>query len=224
MKRILAPALFGLIGIAILVSLGTWQLQRLEWKRAILDRIETTIAGNPQPLPRLISPAEQTYMSVAMDGSFGDGALYVLVSVKRQGPGWRVISDFTTQDGRRVLVDRGFTPIESKAAPRPGAAAQITGNLLWPDDRNSSTPENDVAGNTWFARDVAQMAEALNTEPLLIVARDVRPSDPTLTPMPVDTAGIPNDHLQYAITWFSLAAVWLIMTGVWIMRRFQGKD
>ena len=63
------------------------------------------------------------------------------------------------------------------------------------------------------------MAEALGTEPLLVVARRVTPGDPAIEPMPVDTSGIPNDHLQYAITWFSLAVVWLIMTAYYIVRQ-----
>jgi surfeit locus 1 family protein len=58
------------------------------------------------------------------------------------------------------------------------------------------------------------MAGALGTEPVLIVARAVAPPDPQVTPRPVDGAGIPNDHLGYAVTWFLLAVVWLGMTGL----------
>lgn len=224
MTRILAPLVLGLSGIAILLWLGLWQVQRLEWKRGVLAEIEGTITAEPVALPRVISPAEQRYLPVALEGRFGEGALFVLVSVKRRGAGWRVISDFTTGDGRRVLVDRGFTPVDRKAAARPEPQASILGNLHWPDDRNSSTPDNDPAGNIWYARDIAAMAEALETEPLLVVAREVSPPDPGIAPLPVDTSGIPNDHLQYAVTWFSLAGVWLIMTGAWIWRRIKGKD
>lgn len=219
MKRIIAPLLFGLIGAAILVSLGTWQMQRLEWKRGILSKIESTISGDPIALPQLISPSEQEYMPVRLTGQIGDQALFVLVSAKRVGAGWRVISPMTTVEGRRILLDRGFTPVENKTAPPRAEQVTVLGNLHWPDDRNSSTPENDVAKNTWFARDIAQMAELLDTEPLLVIAREIAPPDPGLTLLPVDTAGIPNDHLQYAITWFSLAVVWLLMTGALIWRR-----
>jgi surfeit locus 1 family protein len=73
----------------------------------------------------------------------------------------------------------------------------------------------------WFARDIAQMAGELGTEPLLIVAREVAPPEPGVTPLPVDTGHIPNDHLSYAITWFSLAAIWAVMTGAFIWR--QGR-
>lgn len=224
MKRLAAPLLIGLIGAAILLRLGLWQLDRLEWKRGVLDRIVSTIDGPAQPLPVLVSPSEQRYQPVALNGRFGEGALFVLVSIKRQGAGWRVISPFTTEDGRTILVDRGFTPVAEKTAPARTGPVALTGNLHWPDDRNASTPENDVDGNTWFARDIAQMAEALKTEPLLVIARTVSPSDDGIAPLPVSTEGIPNDHLQYAVTWLSLAAVWLLMTGAWIWRRLQGKD
>ena len=73
--------------------------------------------------------------------------------------------------------------------------------------------------NIWFARDVDVMAETLDTEPLLIVMREGAGPDPKITPLPVDTARIPNDHLQYAITWFSLAAIWLAMTVLFLRRR-----
>ncbi|WGW03498.1 SURF1 family protein [Tropicibacter oceani] len=219
MKRILAPLLFGLIGAAILVALGTWQMQRLDWKRGILAEIDDRIAGTPAPLPRMISPSDQKYMPVTLTGTIEDKALFVLVSAKVVGAGWRVISAMTTADGRRVLLDRGFVPVADKSAPPRPDPVTVLGNLHWPDDRNASTPDNDEAKNTWFARDIARMAEVLDTEPLLVIARDITPPDPGLTVLPVDSAGIPNDHLQYAITWYSLAVVWLLMTGALIWRR-----
>lgn len=221
MQRSLAPVLIGIAGIAILVSLGVWQVQRLAWKEGILAEIETRIGGAPQPLPRVVSPDAQRYQPVSLRGEIGGEALYVLVSIKRKGAGWRPVSALTTDDGRRVLVDRGFAPVGLKDAPLYAGPVAITGNLHWPDDRNSSTPENDPADNTWFARDIQPMAETLDTEPLLVIARTMTPASDHVTPLPVDTSGIPNDHLQYAVTWFSLAVVWLVMTGLWIRRRLK---
>ncbi len=68
------------------------------------------------------------------------------------------------------------------------------------------------------------MAETLKTEPLLVIARNISPPDPGVTPLPVDTSGIPNDHLQYAITWYSLAVVWLIGTIALVWRLRQTKE
>lgn len=224
MRRYLAPLALGLIGIAILLWLGTWQVQRLAWKRGILDTIETKIAGDPQPLPRLIDPEAQRYQPVRLAGDVDAEALAVLVSVKHRGAGWRLVSALQTNEGRRVLIDRGYVPVEQKDVSLYKGPVVVSGNLHWPDDRNSSTPDNDVAGNIWYARDISDMAEALDTEPLLVIARDMSPADPEVTLLPVSISGIPNDHLQYAITWFSLATIWLTMTGVWLWRLKTGKD
>ena len=228
MPRIALPLITGLIGIAILVSLGTWQMQRLEWKRGILSEIESRIGGSYQQIPPLstVIPERDRYTPVALVGQIGEEEVLVLVSQKRVGAGYRVISPFSLNDGRRILLDRGFTPVDQRGADRSRLKEEIEvqGNLHWPDDRTSSTPENDINGNTWFARDVALMAETLKTEPLLVIARNMSPPDPGVTPLPVDTSGIPNDHLQYAITWYSLAVVWLIGTIALVWRLRQTKE
>ncbi|OSQ51652.1 SURF1 family protein [Marivita geojedonensis] len=224
MQRIALPLLFGLIGTAILVWLGTWQMQRLEWKRGVLTEIETRIGGDPAPLPAIADPETDRYQPVELTGMVEPGELFVLVSQKRIGAGYRVISPFVTEDGRRILVDRGFIPVDARDTTREGGEKTITGNLHWPDDRTSATPENDIDGNTWFARDVAPMAEVLGTEPLLVIARNMSPPDAQVTALPVDTSGIPNDHLQYAITWYALAVVWLIGTIALVWRMRQTKE
>lgn len=224
MRRILFALIIGLAGAAVLVSLGLWQVQRLAWKQDILAAIDSRIAAQPIPLPEVPDIASDTYAPVALKGQFGSGELFVLVSRKQSGAGYRVIAPFVTDDGRHILVDRGFIPTEARDTQRRTGATEITGNIHWPDDRTSSTPENDVAGNIWFARDVAAMAKALKTEPLLVIARSENPPVPGLTPLPVDSSAIPNDHLNYAITWFSLAAIWLGMTGFYIFRARQTKD
>ncbi|MFP7673790.1 SURF1 family protein [Marivita sp. S0852] len=228
MSRYIAPLLFGLVGTALLLWLGTWQMQRLAWKEGILNEIEARIDGPFQDIPPVtaVLPERDRYQPVALIGTIGREELLVLVSQKRVGAGYRVISPYTLNDGRRVLLDRGFIPVDQRNADRSRVdeTVEVQGNLHWPDDRNSSTPENDIAGNTWFARDIDVMADALNTEPLLVIARNMSPPDPGVTPLPVDTSGIPNDHLQYAITWYSLAVVWLAMTVALIWRQRKGKE
>jgi surfeit locus 1 family protein len=218
------PLLTGLIGTAILVGLGTWQMQRLEWKQGILTQIESRIGGDPASLPAIGDPERDRYQPVMLNGTIDTDELYVLVSQKQVGAGYRVISPFVTDDGRRILLDRGFIPVADRDLAREGGEKEITGNLHWPDDRTSATPENDIAGNIWFARDIDAMSEVLDTEPLLVIARNMSPADPGVTPLPVDTSGIPNDHLQYAITWYSLAVVWLIGTIALVMRLRQTKE
>jgi surfeit locus 1 family protein len=217
MRRILLPLLFGILGVAILASLGVWQIQRLAWKEGVLAEIEARIAAVPVDLPATPDPEADKYLPVEMTGTFGPGVLRVLVSQKRVGAGYRLISPFEA-DGRVVLVDRGFVRVEQALPPAPAGQVIVSGNVHWPDDRNSSTPDNDVDGNTWFARDIGPMADVLQTEPILVVARELSQSGGAVTPLPVDTSGIPNDHLQYAITWFGLAIVWAVMTLYFLYR------
>lgn len=222
MLRILAPLSFGIAGIAVLLWLGTWQLERLQWKRGILADIDARIAAAPMPVPATPDPVQDRYQPVALQGEFMGDTLRVLVSQKQIGAGYRLIAALNTDIGP-VLVDRGFVPVAAPMPPLPQGPVQVAGNLHWPDDRNSATPENDVAGNTWFARDVAQMAAQLQTRPLLVVARQINPAEAGVTPLPVDSSAIPNDHLNYAITWYSLAVVWAAMTLYFLWRNRRPK-
>lgn len=216
-RQIIIPVLFGLAGAAILIGLGVWQVQRLAWKEAILADIDMRIAAAPVDLPAQPDPVDDRYLPVRVSGGMDEAALRVLVSRKQVGAGYRIISALDTGQ-RRLLIDRGFLRNDETIPPPPPGEVTITGNLHWPDDRSSATPDNDVAGNIWFARDIALMADTLGTEPLLLVARETSFDDSPITPMPVDSAGIANDHLQYAITWFLLALVWLAMTGYFLMK------
>ncbi len=220
-RRLLPPLLFGLIGCAILIALGTWQIQRLEWKRGILDEIEARISAVPVALPATPDPEADLYLPVQVSGRTSGPELRVLVSRKQLGAGYRIISAFETDDGRRILIDRGFVREADAGIPRPPAEMQIVGNLHWPDEIDSYTPPPDEDRQLWFARDVSAMAEALETEPVLVVVRETSAPVQGLGAMPVDTAGIPNDHLQYALTWYSLALVWAGMTLflLWRIRR-----
>ncbi len=223
MRRFILPLIFGIAGVAVLVSLGLWQVERLAWKEAILADIEARIAAEPVALPDQPDPEADRYLPVEMTGQFGPGVLRVLVSQKQVGAGYRLISPFEA-DGRAVLLDRGFIRVGQPLPPAPAGQITVTGNLHWPDDRNSSTPENDIDDNTWFARDIGPMAEVLGTEAILVVAKDLSQSGGAVTPLPVDTSGIPNDHLQYAITWFGLAIVWAVMTLYFLYRlRYPSK-
>ncbi len=216
MRRLLVPLIFGLAGAAILVGLGIWQLQRLSWKEAILADIDARIVAAPVALPAVIDPERDRYLPVVVEGRFTGQEVDVLTSGKFEGVGYRVIAAMETADGRRILVDRGFLPEADRATQRPASMARVTGNLHWPNETDSFTPPPDTTTGIWFARDVPALAAALNTEPALIVAREA--TGDGIEPLPIDTSLIANDHFNYAMTWFSLAVVWLGMTGFWLFR------
>lgn len=222
MRRYFFPVLMGIVGTGVLLSLGFWQVQRLDWKRGILHEIETQIAAPAIALPESPTEAELEYRAVTFHGTPTGRELHVLSSGTSAGTGYRVISAVTTDEGPTIMVDLGVMPLEAKSAAPDLTPAEILGNLLWPDDQTSSTPAPDLAKGIWFARDVAPMAEALGAEPILVVLRQASHYDPRVTPVPVDTSGIKNDHREYAITWILLAAVWTAMS-LWLIFRIARR-
>jgi len=223
LSRLILPLVFGIVGTAILVSLGTWQVRRLAEKEAYLAAIEARIGDAPVSVPMTPDAMADRFLAVTTTGTMTDDELHVLVSTKTLGAGYRIIAAFEADEGRRVMIDRGFVALEDKDAPRQIGAMRLSGNLHWPEEIDSFTPENDVAGNIWFSRDVPTMATALGTEPILVIARQSSPSDPRVTPLPVDTTGIPNDHLEYIVTWYGLAIVWVLMTLYYLLRMRKPK-
>jgi surfeit locus 1 family protein len=235
-RRIVVPAIFGVVGVAILLALGLWQVQRLAWKEGLIADIEARLAADPLPVPGDPDPVRDRLLRVEATGLIGRDELHVLSSLKPWGAGYRIVSPMSLADGRRILVDLGFVPQDMKdPAARPGAPAagpaaamgpgrapdQVTGLLLWPAETDSFTPEPELVRNIWFARDVPRMAEALGTEPVLLVAESFSGGEwPKPAPPGTD---LPNRHLEYAVTWFGLAAAWAGMTVFWIRTELRGR-
>ncbi|MEM7643174.1 MAG: SURF1 family protein [Pseudomonadota bacterium] len=215
--RLILPLLFGLLGTGVLVWLGLWQLDRLEWKEGVLAEIEGKIVAAPVPLPETPDASRDRFQPVTVTGTVAGETLRVLGAWREGGSGYRVIAPLAVGE-RRILVDLGLVPLNASELDLPNGPIDIVGNLDWPDDVQAGTPDPD--GTTWFGRDTVAMAEVLGTEPVMIVARTVVP-EAGPRPLPVGTEGIPNNHLGYAIQWFGLAIVWLGMTVflLWRMTR-----
>lgn len=222
MRRYLFPVLLGVVGVAILLSLGLWQVQRMAWKQALLAEIQTGIDAPAGPLPAAVDPSMK-YRPVEVAGRTTGQEILVLSGTREAGAGYQVISGFETTDGRRVMVDRGFIPQDARHAARPPVDLRIRGNLHWPQEKGGATPEPNLTEGIWFARDVPAMAAQLATEPVLIVASAVAGDAQGIEPIPVGIAGIPNNHLEYAVTWFMLAAVWAGMT-VYLLSRIRRRS
>lgn len=220
LRNTIFALVLGLMGCAVLTSLGVWQVQRLAWKDAIIAGAEAMIAEAPVALPVMPDPVADRYRAVQVTGGFTGEEAHVLTSTRERGPGFLVVAAYEASDGRRILIDRGYVPETAKTSPRPGHAAEVAGNLNWPDDVTASTPPYDAARAIWYGRDVAGIAALLKTEPLLVIART--DTGDGIVPQPVTTAGFRNDHLGYAVTWFGLAAVWLGMT-VFLLWRIRTR-
>lgn len=215
------PAVATAIGIVILIGLGIWQVQRLHWKEGLLARIAALQSASPQPLDGVLRRAANDpdidYVRVRATCPDIETAPYLrLYSVKDGYAGWRIIAACPLTGGSygAILVDRGFLDQRLKLTVGQTISTPIVGILRRGDTRNFVTPRNDPAQNLWYGRDIAAMAQALGVSKpaptyLMLEQPAPPPGGPAVAPLPSD---IPNNHLQYAITWFGLA---LALAGVY---------
>lgn len=222
---------FAVAGMALLVWLGWWQLERLEWKTALIAQMEARAASEPRPLAdvaeRHAAGEDVAFMRTTATGQFmHDRELFVLAT-SAGVVGWRVVTPLALDGGGAVLVDRGFIPHEFKdPAGRPGSqpAGEVTiTGAVRPEAQGQGpfTPDNDPAANVWHWWAVPAMAEAagLQAAAPFVLQAEPGPGDavwPRATRL--DPAAIPNRHLGYALTWFGLAAVLAAMTGLYLFR------
>lgn len=222
MRRNLPFLIFAAIVLAAFIALGNWQLRRMGEKAAYLAEIDARISAPPVTVPHAPDPQDDRFLAVRANGILVGPEIHVLVSTRDFGAGFRIIQAFET-NSRRLLVDRGFIRTSDKSTSRPTGPLSLVGNLYWPDEIDGYTPDTDLAANIWYARDVPALARALGTEEVMIIARETSPSDAGITPLPVDTASIPNRHLEYVLTWYGLALTWVVMS-LYFLRRRRGRN
>ena len=215
--------LFIILGSIVLLLLGQWQLDRLNWKRSVLAEIENKVSGSPQPLPSDVKESLHKYMPIKLSGKIKRGFIKVMASQKFVGAGYRIIVPFELETGSIILVDLGFIRHEFAPNINLGDNLSIIGNLHWPKEVDFFTPKPDRESNIWFARDVDELSKELLTEPILLVSRSFSPSITHLAILPINTVNIPNNHKQYAITGFSLAFIWLGMGAFFIYKTRVNK-
>lgn len=205
------------------MALGLWQLERLQWKLALIAQVNQNLNAPPIPVGRALLMGAQAaqYRRVVLSGRFDNSKeAYVFTTDASGAPAYHVVTPFTLDDNRKLLVDRGIVP-EGLRDPRKRAAGERTGEQhitgVWriPDAPGWFTPKPDLRHRTWYARDVAGIAKA---DRIRLAAPAIVEADATANPggWPEGAQTVVtfrNEHLQYAITWFGLAAVTL---GGWI--------
>jgi surfeit locus 1 family protein len=219
-------ALFTVIMIGVLAALGTWQVERLNWKQGLIANLEARLSATPTGLPPRarwsgLTATEDEFRRVAFPAEFirGEEALvYSSGSSLRPdaaGPGYWVFAPARLAGGGIVVVNRGFVP-DGKQAPdahaQPSGMVDIVGVLRWPEARGAFTPADDPAKGLWFARDPAGMADARKwgaVAPFYVDQEAPVPPGGLPKPGPL-RAALPNNHLQYAVTWYGLALVTLV--------------
>ncbi|WP_226573239.1 SURF1 family protein [Acuticoccus sediminis] len=238
MRRILlAVAIAG--AFVILMGLGTWQLQRLAWKEALIAAAHERpgAAAVPAPGPDTWSGFaidDWRYRRVTLTGTFGPREAYFWIALTEpngplSGAGAMVLAPFRTTDGWTVLVNRGFVPEDRRdPASRPGSeppegTVTVEGLVRRDDPPSFITPAPDAASRTFYARDIAAIAGALDAAP------PVAPYQIDLVAEETPPGGLPqagesrmtftNNHLGYAFTWFGLGAALLGVTAAALWRR-----
>ncbi len=226
-----------LAGLALLVGLGLWQLQRLEWKEGLIARIEARTERKPMSLERAIALAREggnvTYYPVSAEGRFHHARERYLYALSLEGePGWHVITPLETVDGTVVLVDRGFVPdsLRDPSSRRLGQIQQVvtvTGLARTSDEPSVFIPDNDIAANQWFSRDLPAMARSMFPGGTVQVAPFFLEAEASNVPGGWPEGGqtrltLTNNHLQYAITWFALALCLVVIYAVYVWGAYRG--
>lgn len=233
----IATTLVTLVCLAILIGLGVWQLQRKVWKENLIAAMTSRLDAPAQPLPQQWTNLTQDageFRHVAFTATFAPGEealVYTPGSALRadiKGPGYFVFAPGKLADGRTVVVDRGFIPLDRKdkaarAQGEPQGPINVVGYLRWPESRGLFTPADDVKGNVWYLRDPAAMAAARHWGDVAAFYVDQEaPVPPGGLPAPGKiVVNLPDNHLQYAITWFGLGAALVGVYGFWVFGRFR---
>jgi surfeit locus 1 family protein len=232
----LVPSLAVGAALAVLIALGIWQLGRKAWKEALIDTLTHRLAMAPIELPgpaewsRLEAP-EAEFRRVKLSGEFmheREALVYARGSALRSDastPGYWVFTPLA-HERSVILVNRGFVP-DGRQDPRTRTEGQVTspvtvvGALRWPEQRGVLTPRDDPGRNLWFVRDPAAIAagKGLSAVAPFYIEQEA-PVPPGGLPHPSALAvRLRNDHLQYALTWFGLAAVLVVVAAFWMRAR-----
>lgn len=238
-RGLVLPALLSALGIAILLGLGFWQLERRVWKEELIARVAARTTAPVAPIPaesewRRLNGGRDEYRRVTASGRFDHSRevhVYTVVSEQKgryAGPGYWVLTPLQLTSGAFVIVNRGFVPVDRKdaATRREGQVAgtvKVTGLLRMPEQANFFTPSNDPSRNAWYRRDPDEIARALKLErasPFTIDA-DATPNPGGLPQGGGTRLNFPNDHFQYAITWFGLALALAGVFGVFVWQQLR---
>lgn len=227
-----------LVALGVLLMLGTWQVERLQWKNNLVATIDERIQSEPRPLSdletRLATTGDVEYWPVTVAGEFRyEGERHFFATHDGQS-GYFVYTPLELDDGRFLLVNRGFVPFDRKdpATREEGqASGWMTINGLARDRLTEKpsflVPENDPAGNVFYWKDIDAMAATSGVGspsdylPFFVDANDA-PNPGGLPVGGVTIVSLSNNHLQYAVTWYGLAAALCGVVGVWLWRQRRG--
>ena len=235
--RIWPIVLWAGLGVAVLLALGTWQFFRLAEKQALLAEIARRAEAPPVSISDVLLAREKgadiEFVIVRVKGSFDHASERHKLATFEGSPGWQIITPFTSDEGIVALVDRGVVPGDLRdpsTRSENAGPAELTAVVRAHDhERGFFDPENDTDGNLWYWWDVPAMLSSVAIAPDMKVAPFILQALPGSDPSAFPRASKPdiqlaNNHLQYAITWFSLALVLLVIAGLFIRKQVRRTD
>jgi cytochrome oxidase assembly protein ShyY1 len=230
-RGIVVPAAFALLGLIVLLGLGTWQIERKAWKEALIATLAQRLGGAPVELPPPdrwtgLTPGNFEFTRVRLRAAFpkADAALVFsggsAIRDDAKGTGYFVLAPARLPGGAQIVINRGFVAGKSFPAP-PAGETEIVGAVRFPEEPSWFVAAHDTAGEVWTVRDPAAMAARKGwgaVAPFYIEQELPVPPGGLPHPAPLKVQ-LRNEHLQYAITWYGLAAVWAVMFAIWASRQ-----
>ena len=202
MKNKLLFSVFVYFIILILLSLGFWQIYRLNWKLELIEQIENSLKNDPVELSNI---EKKNYLRIKTSGDIDFDKQIYLYNLNDAGkPGFEVVNPIKIGD-ENYLMNRGWIPFEKKDVPEINLVDQnqIVGTLMLQTKPSTFKPENDIEKNYWFTlnrEDISKFTGRNFSEYVIYLNGDYKIPKPR-----VITAKISNNHKKYAITWFSMA-------------------
>ncbi|MGB8484932.1 MAG: SURF1 family protein [Xanthobacteraceae bacterium] len=233
--RLLVPTLIAVTAALVATALGAWQLQRKTWKEGLIAAMDARLAAALVPLPPAsewpsLTAADAEFRRVKFHAQFEQRPgvwVYVAGSALRddiKDPGYFAFQPARLDDGRTVVVNRGYVPMD-RTVPWTGGSLDVVGYLRWPEARPWFLSDTNKSSDTWFVRDPSAMAAAKGwgeVAPFYVDQESPAPPDGLPRPGTLKV-NLPNDHFQYALTWFGLALVIVVMFGIWLATRGRGE-
>ena len=224
-----------LIMLPILIGLGVWQIQRLAWKTALIARLEQQIHASPVAVPPSIDNlADWSLKPVTVQGIYDPATIAIIPGRVHQGVlGSKILTLLRRSDGVAVVIDRGWVPqadvadwLAQKNLP-PTGVRSISGLARVPEAGNIFTPHNQPEQHIWYQPDPLAMArywDITGVAPIWVqqTVPETQPRAPVIGTLP--SPDLPNNHLGYAITWFGLALVLLVIYLVFGLKRGHSLD
>jgi len=229
----LVATLIALPAVVAMLGLGLWQLDRREWKHELLASMQQRMGETPREMSEILAmPSnERAWRPIMVVGRFLNDREMPLYrqDVDSGEPGYDILTPLVLADGRAVLVNRGWVPPDKRdPATRPGAPqgqVWVTGVVRDVGEREAFANDNSPETGEWYWIDLDAMHAHAGVDLLPLVVVADRTGDPAALPRGGQIfVDLPDNHLQYALTWFGLAGALAAVYGVWMWRSLSRSE